>query len=130
MRSFSCRCSAAGGEVRVAVAGELDILTVPRLDRALRRAQRDAGSILLDLRGLDFVDSSGAHLLLAADRRIRAAGGRLVVVRGSDEVDWFFKLVGLDRELLLVDRPPPAASGDEPWTAGADRHERRLSPHA
>ena len=110
MRRFSCRRSAVGGEVRVAVTGELDILTVPQPDRALRDAQGDAGSVLLDLRGLDFIDSSGAHLLLAADRRICAAGGRLVVVRGSEEVDWFFRLIGLDRELDLVSRPPATAS--------------------
>jgi anti-sigma B factor antagonist len=66
----------------VAVTGELDIATVPRLDRALRRAEVDAALVVLDLRELEFPDSSGAHLLLAADRRIRRAGGRLVVVRG------------------------------------------------
>ena len=106
MRRFSCRRLPAGSSVRVTVSGELDILTVPRLDRELRRAQAVARSIVLDLRGLDFVDSSGAHLLLAAQRRIRDAGGRLVIVRGPDEVDWFFTLVGLDRVLDLVDCPP------------------------
>lgn len=111
MRAFSCRRLAAGSAVRVAVAGELDILTVPRLDRELRRAEADADSVILDLRELEFVDSSGGHLLVAADRRIRAAGGRLVVVRGPGEVDWFFRLVGLDRMLHLVDAPPVAGSG-------------------
>jgi anti-anti-sigma factor len=96
------------------VSGELDILTVPRLDRELRRAQAAAGSIVLDLRGLDFVDSSGAHFLLAAQRRICDAGGRLVVVRGPDEIDWFFTLVGLDRVLDLVDRPPAGAPAAGP----------------
>jgi anti-anti-sigma factor len=103
VRRFSCRRLKAGSSVRVTVTGELDILTVPRLDRELRRAQAVARSIVLDLRGLEFVDSSGAHLLLAAQRRIRDAGGQLVVVRGPDEVDWFFTLVGLDRVLDLVD---------------------------
>jgi anti-sigma B factor antagonist len=108
---FSCRRFADGTAVRVAVTGELDIATVPRLDRALRRAQAAADSIVLDLRGLDFVDSSGAHLLLAADRRIRQAGGRLIIVRGSEEVEWFFALIGVDRELDLVDRPPASGHG-------------------
>jgi anti-sigma B factor antagonist len=106
MRRFSCQRFATGNAVRVVVTGELDILTVPRLDRALRRAQSDADSIILDLRELEFVDSSGAHLLLAADRRIRKASGRLVVVHAPYDVEWFFHLIGLDRELDFVDRPP------------------------
>ena len=57
-------------------SGELDIDAVPELDRALRHA--DAPLVVLDLRELEFIDSSGAHLLLAADRRIRRAGRRLV----------------------------------------------------
>jgi anti-anti-sigma factor len=113
MRQFSCRRFASGNAVRVAVTGELDVLTVPRLDRALRRAESDAESIILDLRELEFVDSSGAHLLLAADRRIREAKGRLVVVHAPYEVEWFFNLVGLDRELDFVDRPP-AGTADRP----------------
>jgi anti-sigma B factor antagonist len=117
-RPFSCRRFSAGSAVRVAVRGELDILTVPRLDRALRRAQSHADSIILDLRELDFVDSSGAHLLVASDRRIREAGGRLVVVRGPDEVDWFFRLVGLDRALDVVDLPAPGAAPAAGLTAG------------
>jgi anti-anti-sigma factor len=99
---------------------------VPRLDRALRRAESDAESIVLDLRELEFVDSSGAHLLLASDRRIREAGGRLVVVRGSDEVEWFFRLVGLDRELEVVDRPP----FEGPGPPAHERHEERMRAHA
>ena len=89
----------------VVVTGELDIATVPRLDRALRRADAETALVVLDLRRLEFIDASGAHLILAADRRIRGAGGRLIVVRGNAEVDWFFALMRLDRELELVDWP-------------------------
>jgi anti-anti-sigma factor len=105
--------------VRVTVAGELDVATAPKLDRALRRAHGRATLVILDLRELEFTDSSGAHLILAADRRIRRAGGRLVVVRGGAEVEWLFALIGLDRELELVDQPPaparaPVELGDVP----------------
>ncbi len=80
--------------------------TVPQLDQALRRAEAGAVLIVLDLRAREFMDSTGAHLILAADRRIRRAGGRLVIVRGPAELDWFFALIGLDRELELVDQVP------------------------
>jgi anti-sigma B factor antagonist len=92
----------------VAVSGELDIATVPHLDQALRRAETDAGLVVLDLRALEFIDSSGAHLVLAAARRMRQAGGRLVVVRGGEQVEWFFALIGIDAELEFVDWPSVA----------------------
>jgi hypothetical protein len=35
--------------------------------------------------------------------------GRLIVVRGSPEIEWFFALIGADRELEVVDWPPAVA---------------------
>ena len=93
----------------ITVRGELDIATVPRLDRDLRQAETETALVVLDLRELEFIDSSGTHLLLAAHRRMCAAGGRLVVVRGAPEVTWLLELIGLDLELELVDWPPPGA---------------------
>jgi anti-sigma B factor antagonist len=112
---FSCPRSDTENASLVAVTGELDIDTAPRLDAALRRAEADAALVVLDLRALEFIDSSGAHLLLAADRRIRAAGGRLVVVRGGPEVEWFFALIGIDRALELVDWPSAAPAAPAEW---------------
>jgi anti-anti-sigma factor len=68
--------------------------------------------VVLDLRAVEFFDGSAAAVVLAADRRIRGSGGRLLVVRGPAEVDWVFELIGLDRHLELVDWPSvaPAAS--------------------
>jgi anti-anti-sigma factor len=77
----------------VAVTGELDIATVPHLDQALRRAETDGGLVVLDLRALELIDSSGPHLVLAAARRMRQPGGRLVVVRGGEQVEWFWPSV-------------------------------------
>ncbi|MDP9346795.1 MAG: STAS domain-containing protein [Actinomycetota bacterium] len=93
-----------GDAIHVVVRGELDIAAVPQLDIALRRAQAVADAVVLDLRELQFIDSSGAQLILAADRRIRWSGGRLIVVRGPAEIDWFLALVGMDELLELVDR--------------------------
>ena len=61
---------------------------------------------MLDLRKLEFIDSTGAHLMVHAHRRIHAAGGRLIVVRGTAEVEWLVALTGTDQLLELVDQPP------------------------
>lgn len=104
LSNFSCRRSGTGSVARVAVTGELNVATAPRLDSVLREAQAGAAQVILDLRGLTFADSDGAALLAAADRRLRDAGGRLTVVRGPAEIDRLFALTGLDRELELVDQ--------------------------
>jgi anti-sigma B factor antagonist len=103
MRPFACHRFAQPDAVRIVVVGELDLSTVDRLDRALRRARFEAEPVVLDLRELQFIDSSGAHLLLRAAARIREAGGRLTVVRGPAAVDRLFALAGLDRRLDVVD---------------------------
>jgi len=105
---FFCRRSTVDGVVNVALGGELDIATLSQVDWALRRASTSSDVIVLDLRELEFIDSGGAHLIVDADRRIRRAGGRLIVVRGSWEVHWLFVLLGIDRVLDVVDASPPA----------------------
>jgi anti-anti-sigma factor len=110
--NFSCLCAGAGSVARVTVAGELDIATAPELERALRRPAVDPAVVFLDLRELEFMDSSGLHVILAADRRVRSAGGQLVIVRGPAQVDRLLALVGIDCQLELVDQPPAAARED------------------
>jgi anti-sigma B factor antagonist len=107
---FSCRRCNTVGTVRTTVAGEQDIAAGPELDLTMRRAQADARVVVLDLRELEFIDSSGAHLLFAADRRAREAGGRLPVGRDAAQIDRLFVLYGVDRQLELFHQPPSVAA--------------------
>jgi anti-sigma B factor antagonist len=107
---FSHRRFNTVGTVRTAVAGEPDIAAVPQLDLTLRRAQADVRVVVLDLRELEFIDSSGARLLFAADRQAREAGGRLLIGRDAAQIDRLFVLSGVDRQLEFVDQPPAVAA--------------------
>ena len=106
---FSCLRTDTGAEARIAVAGELDLATAPQLEAALRQAEACRPTVL-DLRGLTFVDCSGARVMEAAHRRALQAGGRLVVVRGPADVERLFVLAGVEPELEFVDRSPAAFS--------------------
>lgn len=64
------------GVTGLVLRGELDMATAPALERRVRAAGRPE-SLMLDLRGLDFMDSSGIAALLRMEREARAAGGRL-----------------------------------------------------
>ena len=98
------RCSRAASDrsVHLALRGELDIATVPYLDRALRRAQGSSDVVVLDLGDLELIDSSGALLLLEANRQMRADGAHLLITRVTPEVEWFLALIGIDRLLEIV----------------------------
>jgi anti-anti-sigma factor len=93
--AFSCSRTNRGRDaVSVCAAGELDIATAPKLERALRDAQSQARLVVLDLRELAFMDSAGAHVIVNASRRARQLGRRLVLLRTPPDVDRIFTLTG------------------------------------
>jgi anti-sigma B factor antagonist len=94
-----------GGPV-IALTGEVDLSAVAAVEEEIAPTL-DAGPELLvfDLRGLDFLDSSGLRLILRIDQAQREAGRRLVVVRGGRRVARVFDLTGADRQLETVDDP-------------------------
>jgi anti-anti-sigma factor len=118
--AFVCSSSLAGLDtVWVHVAGELDIVTTRRLERVLREAQLQAPVVVLDLRELAFMDSSGVHAIVAATLRSRQLGHRLVVLRGAPNVDRMFELTGSygtidfgDAEALEPDPPLLRVAGE------------------
>jgi anti-anti-sigma factor len=101
--------SVDGGDDRalLRLEGELDLASAERLEDALRGAEAGRPELLvIDLRGLAFIDSSGLRLLLMAGERARKDGRRLIVVRGPSEVDRIFEITGADQQLELVSEPP------------------------
>jgi anti-sigma B factor antagonist len=88
------------------VTGELDLATAPALDETLQQAQLQARLVVLDLRELDFMDSSGAHTIVSASLRARLNGGRLVVVRGRPHIDRVFVLTRSCDVVDILDLDP------------------------
>lgn len=88
------------------LSGELDISTAPTLADALAQAEAERPRVVvLDLRPLGFLDSTGLRLILAAHARTQEAGGRLVLVRGPDAVQRIFDVTRLEERLAFVDDP-------------------------
>lgn len=98
------------GRTQIALSGELDISSARRVEDELAAAQaRSLELLVLDLRELEFMDSTGLRLIVRADEAARANGTRFVIVRGPEAVQRVFKIVGLDDRLEMVDAPPDAA---------------------
>ncbi len=87
-----------------APAGELDLATAPLLLAALRtHAEEDDERLVIDLRQLSFMDSSGLRLLVAETDRARRDGYELTIVRGGAEVSRLVRLTRLDETLPFAD---------------------------
>ena len=91
-------------EVRIGLIGELDIGSAAELDEALLDAERSgAGTIRVDLRQLEFLDSTGLRAILAAQLRASVDGSRLVIVPGPERVQRLFALTGTAEFLHFED---------------------------
>jgi anti-sigma B factor antagonist len=81
----------------IVLAGELDVAAADRVQHELERVEAsDALSIVVDLSGLTFMDSTGVRLLIQAQARSRADSDRLLVLRGPGPVQRVFELCGVD----------------------------------
>jgi anti-anti-sigma factor len=102
------------GAVRIAVSGELDLSSALTFDEEVRRAEeRLPDTLVLDLRKLRFMDSTGLRLIVSAHARAKTRGRRLAIVLGSEPVKRLFRLAGVNRRLEIVEHPsavlgPPA----------------------
>ena len=84
--------------------GELDLENAATLDERLLAAEgSDAKQIVLDLRGLRFIDSSGLRSILLATKRSRQDSNRLGVLRGTGDVARLLELRAIDQSIDLLD---------------------------
>jgi anti-sigma B factor antagonist len=96
--------------VCVAVAGEVDIDTAPRLRLALAAALQEASQVVVDLGAVTFLDSAGLSTLIATHQRAEATGVSLRLQRVPPMVLRLLALTGMDSLLLIT----PASAEGEP----------------
>ena len=102
--------------VIVAATGDVDLSTVDAVRDELRAARRESDRIVLDLRAVTFMDSSGLRLLVELQRDAEADGFRVVVVRGPASLQRLLQLSGLEHRIRMVDDLEQAVAGDETGT--------------
>lgn len=82
------------------LTGELDLANAGDVEQELLRIEgTDAGTILLDLTGLTFVDSTGLRLLITAHARTREDGDRLALLRPPAHIMRILRIAGIDERL-------------------------------
>ena len=93
--------------VVVALEGEIDLSAAPDAERRIAQAEaREPGRLVIDLREVTFMDSSGLRVLLTAHRRADQAGRGFALVKGGEAVERLLDVTGLTGRLEILDEPP------------------------
>src|SRR4029079_16540688 len=97
---FSVTVDDVRNTIRIAPRGELDGAAVTRVDDVVRACEQEpASTIMLDLRDVTFLDTTGLHALLQAGSLARGNGHRLLFVRVSAPVRKVFGVTGMESVL-------------------------------
>ena len=132
MRHVELRVSSRsqGDHVVLVLAGEIDLYTAPRLQSELSAALADGApaQIVVDMSGVEFCDSTGMNVLLAAHRLATERGGDLTLAAPRPSVRKILEVTGLQSVFTVHD---DLASKDENdvVTLGPARHPQLHVPH-
>jgi anti-sigma B factor antagonist len=117
MREFSLQTV---GPVRgcavLQVTGEVDVYTAPMLREQIRElAATGAVHLIADLGRVDFLDSTGLGALVGGLRRLRQAGGSLVLVISTPRILRIFQITGLTKAFAAQPSVADAITADPHW---------------
>ena len=91
-----------GSEATVVIRGSLDINTAPALgDEIDRLVGTKPTKVVVDLAGLDLIDSSGVAALVKLYKAVRGAGGQVNITNARDQPLAIFKLLRMDKVFNL-----------------------------
>ena len=100
-------------ETVVKVVGELDLATAPRLREALvDLSKKGARRVTVDLADMEFIDSTGLSVLMAAWKRMRENGGDLALQSPSASAMKVFEITGATRLFTITGTPAAATNRD------------------
>ena len=93
-----------GGRSVITVVGEIDVATAPQLRESLHAviAQGQA-TVVLDLLGVTFLDSTALGVLVGGLKRCRELGGELYIVVTDARLRKIFEITGLNKVFPIVD---------------------------
>ncbi|ASW54999.1 STAS domain-containing protein [Plantactinospora sp. KBS50] len=111
--TFSVAHARSGEIIRIEVTGELDMATVPRLNAVIDERIEDGDArLLVDLRGLEFCDSTGLGAFVRGDNLAAARGGWLRLTGAGGRVLRVLSISGLEQVLRYEPAVDPARHPD------------------
>jgi anti-sigma B factor antagonist len=116
MPSLYIEAITAGDCAVLRMAGEMDVYTSPKLRQQVAElAENGTIHVIADLRGIEFLDSTGLGALVGSLKRLRVRQGSLMVVTSGGRILRLFQITGLTRAFALYRSVLDAISADQDW---------------
>jgi anti-sigma B factor antagonist len=106
----------------IAVSGEIDVYTAPKLREKLISLVEDGSyQLIVDMEGVEFLDSTGLGVLVGGLKRVRAHDGSIDLICTESRILRIFKITGLNKvfsiynsvsEAVAAHKPPDSAEED------------------
>jgi anti-sigma B factor antagonist len=107
---FQMRVEAQDDIAHARLSGEFDYSSEAEFSEQLGKVVKNGvRRVVVDLRGLTFIDSSGIRAVLSAWRRSRNHDIEFALVPGPDQVRQVLSLTGIDRVIPVIDDPASPA---------------------
>lgn len=101
----------ADGVTIVAVVGEVDVYTAPKLrDKITELVGDGIYDLIIDMEGVEFLDSTGLGVLVGGLKKVRAHDGSLQLVCKQDRLLKIFRITGLSKVFTIHESADAAAS--------------------
>lgn len=91
------------GRAVIAVGGEIDVYTAPRLrDRITELVGQGHYDLVIDLEAVEFLDSTGLGVLVGGLKKVRAHDGSLELVCSQERLLKIFRITGLAKVFVIT----------------------------
>ena len=88
-------------ETVIEIAGRLDTITAPALDKTINEDIGDTKNLVLDVKGMEYISSAGLRVLLAAQKKMQKIGS-MKVIGVCEEVMEVFEMTGF-ADILVIE---------------------------
>jgi anti-sigma B factor antagonist len=100
------------GKTIVAVGGEIDVYTAPKLrDKITELVAAGVYDIVIDMEGVEFLDSTGLGVLVGGLKKVRAHDGSLQLICNQDRLLKIFRITGLAKVFVIHESADAALAG-------------------
>jgi anti-sigma B factor antagonist len=95
----------------IEVSGEIDVYTAPKLrEKLISLVEAGSYQLIVDMEGVEFLDSTGLGVLVGGLKRVRAHEGRIDLVCTQSRILRIFRITGLNKVFSIYDTVPEAVA--------------------
>ena len=99
----------------IAVSGEIDVYTAPKLrERLIALVEAGSYQLIVDMEGVEFLDSTGLGVLVGGLKRVRAHDGWIDLVCTQGRILRIFRITGLNKVFNIYDTVAESVAAHEP----------------